>query len=83
MRAERIGSETLLAHIVQMVANAQRTRAPIQRVADRVSEWFVPSVVLVAIVTLVVWGLWGPEPRFALALVNAVAVLIILSLIHI
>ncbi len=77
MRAERIGSETLLAHIVQMVANAQRTRAPIQRVADRVSEWFVPSVVLVAIVTLVVWGLWGPEPRFALALVNAVAVLII------
>ena len=77
MRAERIGSETLLAHIVQMVANAQRTRAPIQRIADRVSEWFVPSVVLVAIVTLVVWGLWGPEPRFVLALVNAVAVLII------
>lgn len=77
MRAERIGSETLLAHIVQMVANAQRTRAPIQRVADRVSEWFVPSVVLVAIVTLVVWGLWGPEPRFVFALVNAVAVLII------
>jgi Cu+-exporting ATPase len=77
MRAERIGSETLLAHIVQMVANAQRTRAPIQRVADRVSEWFVPSVVLVAIVTFVVWSLWGPEPRFVLALVNAVAVLII------
>ena len=77
MRAERIGSETLLAHIVQMVANAQRTRAPIQHVADRVSEWFVPSVVLVAIVTLVVWGLWGPEPRFVTALVNAVAVLII------
>jgi len=77
MRAERIGSETLLAHIVQMVANAQRTRAPIQRVADRVSEWFVPSVVLVAIVTLVVWSLWGPEPRFVTALVNAVAVLII------
>ncbi len=77
MRAERVGSDTLLAQIVQMVAAAQRTRAPIQRVADQVSAWFVPAVVLISIVTFGVWAFIGPEPRFVYALVNAVAVLII------
>ena len=77
MRAERVGSETLLARIVQMVAEAQRTRAPIQRLADQVSAWFVPAVVAVAVLTFIGWSLWGPEPRFAYGLVNAVAVLII------
>ena len=77
MRAERVGSETLLARIVHMVSEAQRSRAPIQRLADVVSAWFVPAVVLVAIVAFVVWTNWGPEPRMAYALVNAVAVLII------
>jgi len=77
MRAERVGSETLLARIVQMVSEAQRTRAPIQRLADRVSAWFVPAVVAVAVLTFIGWSLWGPEPRFAYGLVNAVAVLII------
>jgi Cu+-exporting ATPase len=77
MRAERLGSETLLAQIVRMVAQAQRSRAPIQSLADKVSAYFVPMVVLVAVVTFIVWLLWGPEPRFARALVNAVAVLII------
>jgi len=77
MRAERVGSETLLAQIVRMVNEAQRTRAPIQRLADVVSSYFVPAVVLVALLTLIVWGLVGPEPRMAYALVNAVAVLII------
>jgi Cu+-exporting ATPase len=77
MRADRVGAETMLAQIVRMVGEAQRTRAPIQRVADRLAEWFVPAVVLVAILTFVAWSLWGPAPRFALALVNAVAVLII------
>src|SRR5271166_3590101 len=77
MRAERVGSETLLARIVQLVGQAQRSRAPIQRLADRVAAWFVPTVVGVAAVTFVVWLLVGPEPRFAHALVNAVAVLII------
>jgi P-type Cu+ transporter len=77
MRAERVGSETLLARIVQMVSQAQRSRAPIQRLADRVSAWFVPIVVGVSAVTFVVWLVWGPQPRFAHALVNAVAVLII------
>jgi len=77
MRAERVGSETLLAQIVRMVSEAQRSRAPIQRLADRVSSYFVPLVVLVALLTFVVWGLVGPEPRMAYALVNAVAVLII------
>jgi Cu+-exporting ATPase len=77
MRAERVGSETLLAQIVRMVSEAQRTRAPIQRLADVVSSYFVPAVVLVALLTFVAWGLFGPHPRMAYALVNAVAVLII------
>jgi Cu+-exporting ATPase len=77
MRAERVGGETLLARIVQMVSEAQRTRAPIQRLADQVSAWFVPTVVVVAVLTFIGWSLWGPEPRFAYGLVNAVAVLII------
>jgi Cu+-exporting ATPase len=77
MRAERVGSETLLAQIVRMVAEAQRTRAPIQRLADRVSAYFVPAVVATAIIAFVVWSRWGPEPRLAMALVSAVAVLII------
>ncbi len=77
MRAERVGADTLLAQIVRMVGEAQRSRAPIQKLADLVAGWFVPAVVLVALATLVVWGLWGPEPRLAHAIVNAVAVLII------
>ena len=77
MRAERVGTETLLARIVAMVAEAQRSRAPIQRLADIVAGWFVPIVVVVALVTFVVWSLVGPEPRMAHALINAVAVLII------
>ncbi|MGH9749176.1 MAG: heavy metal translocating P-type ATPase [Candidatus Polarisedimenticolia bacterium] len=77
MRAERVGRDTLLARIVQQVSEAQRSRAPIQRLADRVSAWFVPAVILVAAVTAVAWGLFGPEPRLAHALVNSVAVLII------
>jgi Cu+-exporting ATPase len=77
MRAERVGSETLLARIVQLVGQAQRSRAPIQRLADRVAKWFVPIVVAVAAITFVAWLLFGPQPRFAHALVNAVAVLII------
>ncbi len=77
MRAERVGAETLLSQIVRMVADAQRSRAPIQKLADVVAGYFVPVVVLIAIMTSVVWGLFGPEPRMALALINAVAVLII------
>lgn len=77
MRADKIGSDTLLARIVQMVSAAQRSRAPIQRLADVVSGYFVPAVVAVAAAALVVWGAWGPEPRLAHAVVNAVAVLII------
>lgn len=77
MRAERVGNETMLAQIVDMVAKAQRSRAPIQRMADTVSGYFVPVVVLFAIVTAVIWGIWGPEPKLAYAIVNAVAVLII------
>ena len=77
MRAERVGSETLLAQIVRMVSEAQRSRAPIQRLADIVSSYFVPAVVLIAVLTFVLWALFGPEPRLAYALVNAVAVLII------
>ncbi len=77
MRAERVGSDTLLAQIVHMVSEAQRSRAPIQRLADVTAGYFVPVVVGVALVTLAVWGIWGPEPRLAHAIVNAVAVLII------
>ena len=77
MRAERVGSETLLAQIVQMVAEAQRSRAPIQRLADRVSGYFVPAVVAIAAISFVVWALWGPAPAMAHGLVAAVAVLII------
>jgi Cu+-exporting ATPase len=77
MRAERVGSETMLAQIVQMVSQAQRTRAPIQRLADKVAGWFVPAVIAAAVVTFIVWASFGPEPRFAHAIVNAVAVLII------
>jgi Cu+-exporting ATPase len=77
MRAERVGSDTVLARIVRLVGEAQRTRAPIQRLADVVSAWFVPAVILVAVMTFAVWAVFGPEPRMAHALVNAVAVLII------
>jgi Cu+-exporting ATPase len=77
MRAERVGSDTLLARIVRMVSEAQRSRAPIQRLADRVSGWFVPAVVVIAAITFAVWAALGPEPRMANGLVNAVAVLII------
>ena len=77
MRAERVGSETLLAQIVQLVGQAQRSRAPIQRLADRVAKWFVPIVVAVALVTFLAWLIFGPQPRVAHALVNSVAVLII------
>ena len=77
MRAERVGSETLLAQIVRMVSQAQRSRAPVQRLADRVAGYFVPAVVLVAVVTFIVWGIFGPAPKMAHALLNAVAVLII------
>jgi Cu+-exporting ATPase len=77
MRAERVGSETLLAQIVQMVGRAQRSRAPIQKMADRVAGWFVPAVIGIAVLTFVAWAALGPQPRFAHALVNAVAVLII------
>ncbi len=77
MKAERVGSETLLAQIVQLVAEAQRSRAPIQRLADVVAAYFVPVVIVVAIVTFVVWATIGPEPRLAYALINSIAVLII------
>tara|TARA_R110002074_G_scaffold49712_2_gene126873 strand:- start:20032 stop:22302 length:2271 start_codon:yes stop_codon:yes gene_type:complete len=77
MEAQRVGSDTLLSQIVHMVAEAQRSRAPIQKMVDIVSGYFVPVVVIVAIITLIVWGLFGPEPRLAFAVINAVAVLII------
>src|SRR5712691_3911214 len=77
MRAERVGRDTVLARIVQMVAAAQRSRAPIQRLADQVSGWFVPAVILVALIAFAAWSIWGPEPRFAFGLVAAVSVLII------
>jgi Cu+-exporting ATPase len=77
IKAERVGSDTLLAQIVRMVSEAQRSRAPIQRLADTVSGWFVPIVIGVAVITFIVWSAYGPEPRLAHALVNAVAVLII------
>ncbi len=77
MQAEKVGADTLLAQIVQMVAQAQRSRAPIQRLADRVSGWFVPAVILVAVAAFVAWSVWGPDPRLGHALVAAVSVLII------
>lgn len=77
MRAERVGSETLLSRIIQMVSDAQRSRAPIQKLADLVSSYFVPAVVAIAILTFIIWGLIGPSPALAHALINAVAVLII------
>ena len=77
MRAEKVGRETLLSQIVQMVANAQRSRAPIQRLADQVSAWFVPTVIAVALLAFAAWAIFGPEPRFAFGLVAAVSVLII------
>jgi Cu+-exporting ATPase len=77
MRAERVGNETMLAQIVDMVAKAQRTRAPIQRMADTISSYFVPIVMLMAVLTAIGWFVWGPEPKLAYAIVNAVAVLII------
>jgi len=77
MEAERVGADTLLSQIVRMVAEAQRSRAPIQKLADVVAGWFVPAVVGAAALTFVVWSIWGPEPRMAYALLNAVAVLII------
>jgi Cu+-exporting ATPase len=77
MRAEKVGADTLLSQIVKMVGDAQRTRAPIQKLADVVAGYFVPAVVLAAVATFLAWSLWGPEPRLAHAVVNAVAVLII------
>jgi len=77
MRAERVGSDTLLAQIVAMVAEAQRSRAPIQRLVDTISAWFVPSVVIIAVATFIIWSIFGPAPTIGFALVNAVAVLII------
>jgi len=77
MEAQHVGSDTLLAQIVHMVAEAQRSRAPIQKTVDVVSGYFVPAVIFAAIITLIVWGLFGPEPRLAFAVINAVAVLII------
>jgi Cu+-exporting ATPase len=77
IRADKVGRDTMLARIVQMVAEAQRSRAPIQRLADQVAGWFVPAVLLVAVVTFVTWAIWGPDPRLAHGLIAAVAVLII------
>jgi Cu+-exporting ATPase len=77
MRADKVGRETMLAQIVQMVAQAQRSRAPIQRLADQVAGWFVPLVIAVAVLAFLAWSLWGPEPRFAFGLLAAVSVLII------
>jgi len=77
IEAEHVGADSLLSQIVSLVSQAQRSRAPLQKLADRVAAWFVPTVIAIAIVTFVGWWLLGPEPRLAYALVNAVAVLII------
>ncbi|MCB9756987.1 MAG: heavy metal translocating P-type ATPase [Candidatus Omnitrophica bacterium] len=77
MRTEKVGAETLLSQIVHMVAEAQRSRAPIQKLADTISGYFVPIVVLISVITFIIWANWGPEPRLAYAIVNAIAVLII------
>jgi Cu+-exporting ATPase len=77
MRADKVGRDTVLAQIVQMVAQAQRSRAPIQRLADQVSAWFVPTVILFAVLAFAAWSIWGPEPRFTYGLIAAVSVLII------
>jgi len=77
MRADKVGADTLLSQIVRMVAEAQRSRAPIQKLADTVAGYFVPAVLIIAAITFIVWGLWGPEPALAYAVINAVAVLII------
>jgi Cu+-exporting ATPase len=77
MKAERVGGETMLAQIVQLVSHAQRSRAPIQALADKVATWFVPAVLTAAVLTFLAWIVWGPEPRLAYAITNAVAVLII------
>jgi Cu+-exporting ATPase len=77
MRVEKVGSETILSQIVHMVAEAQRSRAPIQKLVDQVSAWFVPAVIIVALLTAVIWAIWGPPPSLAYAVANAVAVLII------
>jgi P-type Cu+ transporter len=77
MRADKVGRDTLLAQIVAMVAAAQRSRAPIQRLADQVAGWFVPAVIFVAVLAFIAWAVYGPEPRLAFGLVAAVTVLII------
>lgn len=77
MKAERVGDETLLAQIIKMVNDASRSQAPIQKLADKISGYFVPIVVLVSILTFIIWAIWGPEPSYAFALINAIAVLII------
>src|SRR5207253_11081387 len=77
MTTEKVGADTVLSRIVEMVAQAQRSRAPIQGLADKVASWFVPAVIAAAVLTFIIWAMFGPEPRFAHAIVNAVAVLII------
>src|SRR5450755_3475878 len=80
MRADKVGRDTLLSQIVRMVADAQRSRAPIQRLADQVAGWFVPTVIIVALIAFGAWAWFGPEPRMAFGLVAAVSVLIIACL---
>src|SRR5258708_22246390 len=75
MRVEKVGSETVLSQIVHLVAEAQRSRAPIQKLADQVAGYFVPTVIGVAVLTALIWAIWGPQPKLAYAVVNAVAVL--------